>query len=259
MRSSTRDETEKTGLSRVAASAVAWALVLGVVGFVCGFLGPIALSPDANQGPLLGIFISGPGGALLGAILGLIVGFLPLSKRTVVTSLAVAASAVALVTLYFSTPSPQFRATLLDAEFRGCQMPDALKDKTLADWDERIAKVTWAKPRAGWKEDFERMLHEQQGVVVTLNVLQSGRLYENRKPWNKGTLFLKPWQPEDPNKQYFAVRWGTGCESYAEGRRELLIATGETSKQWPPEILANLLDLPTLEPAPPEYRLLLAK
>jgi hypothetical protein len=259
MRSSTKDKSERTGLSRVAASVGLWALVLGVVGFVCGFFGPIALSPDANQGPLLGIFISGPGGALLGAILGLIVGFLPLPTRAVLTSLAVAASAVALVTLYFSTPEPKFRAALLDAEFHGCQMPDALKDKALADWDARIAKVTWAKPRAGWKEDFERMLHEQQGVVVTLNVLQSGRLYENRKPWDKGTLFLKPWQPEDPNKQYFAVRWGTSCDNYADGKRELLIATGETSKQWPPEILANLLDLPTLEPAPAEYRSLLAK
>jgi hypothetical protein len=259
MQPAMRDQPEPTILSRVARSAGLCALVLGAVGFACGFVGPIALSPDANQGPLLGIFISGPAGALLGAILGIIVGFLPLSKRTVVASVAIAAGAVALVTLYFSTPSPQFRATLLDAQFRSCQMPDTLKDKTLAAWDERIAKVTWAKPRDGWKDDFERMLNEHQGVVVTLNVRQSGQVYENRKPWNKGTLLLKPSQPEDPNKQYFAVRWGFSCESYADGRRELLIATGATSKQWPPEILANLLDLQTIEPAPPAYRALFGK
>ncbi len=46
------------------------ALVLGGAGFVGGFFGPMLFAPDANQGPLLGLFITGPGGAALGAILG---------------------------------------------------------------------------------------------------------------------------------------------------------------------------------------------
>ena len=46
-----------------------WALVFGAVGFGCGFFGPIALNPSANQGPLVGIFITGPGGVLLGLVL----------------------------------------------------------------------------------------------------------------------------------------------------------------------------------------------
>jgi len=39
---------------------------------VAGFVGPIIITPDANQGPLLGIFITGP----LGFILGLLIGFI---------------------------------------------------------------------------------------------------------------------------------------------------------------------------------------
>jgi hypothetical protein len=35
-----------------------------------GFFGPIVLAPEANQGPLLGIFITGPLGFLLGFVLG---------------------------------------------------------------------------------------------------------------------------------------------------------------------------------------------
>ncbi len=198
------DKPEKSLLARVAASAGRWALVLGVVGFVCGFFGPIALSPEANQGPLLGIFISGPGGALLGAILGAAAGLLPLPKRVKAAALAVVAIAVALVTLYYSTPSPQYRATIVDAEFRDCQLPDTLREATLADWDERIAKVTWAEPRAGWREDFDRMLQEHRGVVITLDVRRSTMVYENRKPWNKGTLILRPWQPVGAQKHYFA-------------------------------------------------------
>lgn len=50
------------------------AAVLGSIGFALGFFGPMILAPGANQGPMLGIFITGPGGALMGAVLGLIYG-----------------------------------------------------------------------------------------------------------------------------------------------------------------------------------------
>jgi hypothetical protein len=46
------------------------ALLTGVVGFSAGFFGPIILSPDSNQGPLLGIFFTGPLGFVMGAIGG---------------------------------------------------------------------------------------------------------------------------------------------------------------------------------------------
>jgi hypothetical protein len=48
------------------------ALLVGGIGFLGGFFGPILLTPEANQGPLLGIFITGPLGVLLGAVLGMI-------------------------------------------------------------------------------------------------------------------------------------------------------------------------------------------
>jgi hypothetical protein len=42
------------------------------VGFAAGFYGPIFLSSSASQGPLLGIFLTGPLGALLGLVVSLI-------------------------------------------------------------------------------------------------------------------------------------------------------------------------------------------
>lgn len=50
--------------------AAVGAVLLGLTGFVIGFLGPIRFQPWANQGPMVGIFLTGPGGALLGAIVG---------------------------------------------------------------------------------------------------------------------------------------------------------------------------------------------
>ena len=46
------------------------AVLLGVIGFLSGFFGPIIFYPEANHGPLLGIFITGPLGFVLGGIVG---------------------------------------------------------------------------------------------------------------------------------------------------------------------------------------------
>jgi hypothetical protein len=58
---------------RFAAAGVG-ALVVGGIGFAAGFFGPMLFAPEANQGPMLGIFITGPGGAVLGAIGGFLLG-----------------------------------------------------------------------------------------------------------------------------------------------------------------------------------------
>jgi len=55
-------------------SRMVWTLVIGAgIGLACflaGFAGPIVFTPDANQGPLLGIFITGPLGFLAGCVAG---------------------------------------------------------------------------------------------------------------------------------------------------------------------------------------------
>jgi preprotein translocase subunit Sss1 len=45
-------------------------LVVGAIGFAIGFFGPLIWAPDANQGPLLGIFITGPIGFVIGTAVG---------------------------------------------------------------------------------------------------------------------------------------------------------------------------------------------
>jgi hypothetical protein len=46
------------------------AVVVGAIAFAAGFFGPIIFTPEANQGPLLGIFITGPLGFVFGMGLG---------------------------------------------------------------------------------------------------------------------------------------------------------------------------------------------
>jgi len=46
------------------------ALLTGGTGFLIGFVGPLIFYPEANQGPLIGIFITGPISFLGGLITG---------------------------------------------------------------------------------------------------------------------------------------------------------------------------------------------
>jgi hypothetical protein len=48
------------------------ALLVGAIGFAAGFFGPMVLKPEANQGPLLGIFITGPLGFVVGLGYGIV-------------------------------------------------------------------------------------------------------------------------------------------------------------------------------------------
>lgn len=68
----------------IVSAAVTGALVVGGVGFVAGFFGPMVFTPGANQGPLLGIFFTGPLGAVLGAAGGALYGWARREKRAAV-------------------------------------------------------------------------------------------------------------------------------------------------------------------------------
>jgi hypothetical protein len=46
------------------------AALVGGISFIAGFVGPIVFMPQSNQGPLLGIFFTGPIGFTVGGILG---------------------------------------------------------------------------------------------------------------------------------------------------------------------------------------------
>lgn len=52
------------------ACIIAGGITIGIIGFILGFFGPMILTPNSNQGPLLGIFFTGPAGVLLGLVVG---------------------------------------------------------------------------------------------------------------------------------------------------------------------------------------------
>lgn len=126
-----------TGASRPTLRA--WVLALGVSGFAAGFVGPVLVDPGANQGPLLGIFITGPGAALAGLILGALARVLPMSDAARARTLLMACVAVLIGTLWFCLPRPALLGYVIDGEIRQCVPATEAGDAALANWQRAVA------------------------------------------------------------------------------------------------------------------------
>jgi len=227
-----------------------WALALGAVGGAAGFFGPILLNPDANQGPLLGIFITGPGGAIAGAMLGFLFRILPFSDSVRGQALVLSCALLGLGTLWFALPEPQVKARVVDATIGACRPAGELVPARIAHWEERIATVSYAAPRNNWRTDTQRMLREQPGVVVELEVWRSNAILEHRRPWDRGTLSAQGWKRIDDTQRYFG---GGECASYPRGKRVMLAPRSSYSRAWPPSELPDFLGVQVLEAIPANY------
>lgn len=76
-----------------------WMTVLGIVGFLSGLIGPVFLMPQSNIAPIIGVVFTGPGAAFLGAVIGGVLGFFDLPRRTETRALAATAASTAFVIL----------------------------------------------------------------------------------------------------------------------------------------------------------------
>ncbi len=232
-----------------------WTVVLGVAGFLSGFMGPMILAPDANQGPLLGILITGPTGALLGSVLGVAAAMARLSPRNEARALAASAAIVVLVTLYFCVPSPRLRATVVEGELLSCVSAGSMRDATV----DRLNTLAAARPvpeHVAWAEKFDQELAAKPGVVIDVHVHRAAQLYEKQARWNRGTLVARPWRDDEKDERYFAGDAGAECSDYRAGSRSMFAVTGNVGT-WRPYGIAEMLDLKSAAPLPADYAALL--
>jgi hypothetical protein len=241
-----------------------WALTLGAVGGAAGFFGPIFLNPDANQGPMLGLFITGPGGAIAGAVLGFFFRILPFSDQIRTQVLMWCCTLLGLGTLWFALPEPVVKARIVDATIERCRPAGELIPASIVEWEDRIAQVSYAKPRDNWRDDTQRMLRDSPGVIVELHVARSNSILEHRRPWERGRLSAQGWKRIDDTQRYFG---GGTCDSYPRGKHVILTPTsrsrppvaGEGPRPWPPADLPNFLGLQVLEAVPASYQNLVTR
>jgi hypothetical protein len=226
---------------------------LGVVGFSAGFFGPIALNPDANQGPLLGIFVTGPGGLLGGYVLGALFRALPIANVRRWQALLAANAALLLGTLYVCLPQPAPHGLLIQGTLARCQSPAEVAPEGIRYWQGRIAGAPWAKVRDGWQNELPDLIAREPGVVLTVNVERENTIVRHRKPWNDGTIDATGWRSSTETQRYFASYAGASCADYAIGLPVLFVGYGQSSSAWPPDDLPGMLHLARIERAAGQY------
>ncbi|MGH9572045.1 MAG: hypothetical protein ACRD40_00730 [Candidatus Acidiferrales bacterium] len=216
-----------------------WPLILGAVGFVCGFFGPIVLNPDANQGPLVGLFLSGPAGAFLGLILAAICAASNVRAALRWQILGTVTAVLAVTTLAFCTPGPALRGYIVETQIRGCSSPADRVDSAIEYWTKRVSQVTWAAPRAEWQPDAREQLNERSAVILDTTLVRRKGIYESRRPWSLGRLSASEWREVNQQQTYYADSQGGSCSSYAAGLTSTQFVPYDS-----PDFVSNALDWP---------------
>lgn len=236
-----------------------WIVLLGVTGFGAGFFGPMIFVPESNQGPLVGILISGPAGVVLGLMLWLLFRFLPVSGRTQWRLLATLGTILTTGILLAVQPEPATRGYIVSVEIRGHRTPAAAADETVAAWSKRVADVTWAQPRAGWEAQMRTVLTADTGTIVDTVLLRQRTVKVHRKPWNRGRLFATEWQPMGEARSFYFPAGALPVSPAPGSRHDFFLPSDSTAPirapdAWPPSDLAGFILLSRLVPVPAEYQ-----
>lgn len=235
-----------------------WLLTLAAAGFAAGFIGPMVFAPDANQGPLVGIFITGPAGFALGAVLWAFCALLKLPGKVQWRMLYAVAIVGVLTTLVCVQPNPKVRGYVFDGTVESCATPSDAEAEVLDHWDQRIADVTWAKPRAGWRADMRRLLVEAPGVVMSVRIQRNNAIKENRKPWNSGTGFAAGWASQNEQTPFYDANGS--CDQYPDGSAIRGFQKSDYEERlrsaeiWPPDQLLHVLSASALIPVPEQWK-----
>jgi hypothetical protein len=234
-----------------------WLLTLATAGFAAGFIGPMVFAPDANQGPLVGIFITGPAGFALGAVLWAFCALFKLPAKSQWRMLYAFAIVGVLTTLVCVQPNPKVRGYVFDGNVQSCATPSDAEAEVLDYWDQRITEVTWAKPRAGWRTDVRRLLGEAPGVLVSVRIQRNNAIKENRKPWNSGTEFAAGWASQNEETPFYDAN--DSCDQYPVGRAIRGYQKSDYEERlravdiWPPDELLYVLGASALISLPERW------
>jgi len=233
-----------------------WMLILGAAGFAAGFFGPMLFVPDANQGPLVGILISGPAGFLLGLLMWAACALIKPPASFQWRMLYTIAMIGVVTTLLLVQPGPKRLGDLYEAEVLSCATPRDSEASVLEHWDQRVAEYPRSTPRAGWRTDMQNMLRTAPGAVIKVRMLRTNSIEQHRKPWDHRQT-AAGWQQQTREVDFYDD--ARGCAQYLEGNQirgyqpsdyEARMAEANI---WPPQKLLYVLTASAMQPVPLQW------
>jgi len=238
---------------------VVWVLLLGGVGFSFGFFGPMVLWPESMMGPMIGVLLTGPGGALAGLLLGGVFRNLASPAAAQWRALGLAALALAVLALYLSLPEPAFENYVLEATVESCEPATAALDDAVEEWRQEVARTTWAHAAPDWQEHGVRNVQQDDGLLLRLYVHRRSAIFRHRRPWDRGRLSAGAWTAADWRARYYAPASAGSCESHLQrGVARYWPVIDESYNMnlpttiWPPQDVVRFLHLQEIAPVPPE-------
>lgn len=234
-----------------------WPLLLGAAGFAAGFFGPMLFVPESNQGPLVGILMSGPAGALLGLVLLGICTVIGISARLQWRLLIGTAVAGALAVLILVQPEPALRGYVMDLEVESCATPVDTEPQVIDYWSKRIADATWAAARPGWQQSMRDTLRQAPGVILTVRVRKQISVWEKRKPWNRGSLFATAGRNAPEENSFY--RSDGVCSDFPPGHSFRAFEKYDLNgpirppAEWPPTALEAVITVSPIVPVPAPF------
>lgn len=233
-----------------------WVLILAAAGFAAGFFGPMVFVPDANQGPLVGILISGPAGFVLGLVLWVACAIVRLPASIQWRMLYTVAAVGTATTLLLVQPDPKSLGDVYEAEVLSCATPRDREVSVLEYWDKRVAAASRSTPRAGWRVDLQDMLRDAPGAVIRVRMLRTNVIRQHRKPWDHRQS-AAGWQEETREIDFYDD--ARGCAQYPEGsqirgfQQADYDARMAEANVWPPKKLLYVLTASAILPVPPRW------
>ena len=228
------------------------AVILGGIGAACGYFGPIYIDPGAAQGPLVGIFITGPFGFLLGAGVGLLfhrVSLRPWLRESIFAFIGLLFAAGVLFSI---RPGDELSSFLIDAEIVKCEAANAHAATAAARWADTALHNPQIEQRPAWRASIAQMLRDDPGAVLTVRVWRRRGIYLPTKDKAQPRSKLGPWIPKGYEDAYFARYAGDRCSDYAIGSRDVYWIHVEDATAFPPANSPAFLSLYVIDRVPRE-------